>query len=315
MKRYLFLLTLTFTFALFACKSKRPNETESPTSGYINISADETLQPIAEAEVDVFNHTYPYAKINLRYKTETEAIKDMLDDTSRLIFLGRPLTTQEHTFFESQQLHPIQNVVAIDALALIVNPKNPDTTLTYEQALNIFKGNTTNWNKLDKSKTGDLNLVFDSQGSGTVNYILALTGQATLPKNAYASKSNLETVNYVATHEDAIGVIGWSWLSDSDDKTTQEYLKKIKVVALSPRKPELGKGFFKPYQQALSSGAYPLARNVYIIQRGNMSGLGAGFSAFVYNDIGQTILLKAGLQPANPPRRDIEMITKPLKIK
>ncbi len=296
-----------------ACHNDDPKKTETPTSGTINVSTDETLQPIADAEADVFNHVYSNAKINLLYKTETEAVRDLMNDTSKMIFIGRALTAKEVAYFESRQLHPVQNVVAIDALALIVHPKNPDTTLTYEQALNIFKGTTTDWNQVKGAKTGPLNLVFDSQGSGTVNYILTLIGRDALPKNAYASKSNRETVDYVATHEDAIGVVGWSWLSDSDDKTTKEYLSKIKVVALSPRKPELGKGFFKPYQQELSRATYPLARNVYVIERGRLAGLASGFAAFVYNDIGQTIILKAGLQPAQPPQRNVEMLNQRIK--
>jgi phosphate transport system substrate-binding protein len=297
-KLLLFLIVMSF-FSI-GCKTSNENATEidTPTSGEITVSVDETLQPIAEAQVDIFQHQYPNAKINLRYRAEADCINDLFKDSCKLIFLGRTLKEAEMKAFKENTFNPPHLKVATDAIALVVNAKNRDTAFTYPQILKILRGEDKQYN-----------IVFDNQFSGTVSYILNLTGQKTMPKNTYAMKSNLEAVNYVASHENTMGIIGWSWISDSDDPKTRDYLSKIRLVSISS-KDDKEPGFHKPYQLNLAQGKYPLSREVYIIQRERRNGLAAGFTSFVSNDIGQTIILKSGLLPANQQQRLIEMKTK-----
>ena len=49
-----------------------------------------------------------------------------------------------------------------------------------------------------------------------------------------------------------------------------------------------------------------------MIQRERRAGLATGFTTFVYGEIGQTIMLKAGLLPANQQEREMEMKVKPI---
>ncbi len=297
-------ILFSFIISLFSigCASTNENsETiDTPTSGEINIGVDETLQPIADAQVDVFQHQYPNAKINIRYRSEAECVKDLYNDSCKLIFLGRQLTPEEMLAFKNRTFVPPQTKIATDAIALIIDPKSKDTAFTYTQMLQILRGQNPQYS-----------LVFDSQNSGTVGYIQNLTGDKTFPKNAYAEKSNLDAVNYVATHNNVVGIIGWSWISDSDDPKTKEYLSKVRLLSLAPKDGKAGE-FYKPYQLNLAQGKYPLSREVYIVQRERRNGLSAGFNAFVGSEIGQTIMLKAGLLPANQQERWIEMKKKPV---
>ena len=300
-KFILFLLFIVLFSIGCASTNENNNDTiDTPTSGEISIAIDETLQPIAEAQVDVFQHQYPNAKINIRYRSETDCVKELFNDSCKLIFLGRQLNEEELKSFKSLILSPPQTKIAIDAIALVGNPKSKDTAFTYTQILDILRGGNPKFS-----------LVFDNQNSGTVSYILNMTGEKQMPKNAYAAKSNLEAVNYVATHDNAIGIIGWSWISDSDDSKTREYLSKVNLISLAPKVGKAGE-FYKPYQLNLAQGKYPLTRDVYIVQRERRNGLSAGFNAFVGSEIGQTIMLKAGLLPANQQERWIEMKSKPV---
>ena len=305
------LLLCVITCISMGCQQNTVTQQEVDTavSGKITISVDETVLPIAQAEADIFQHQYPKAHLNLRQRSEADCIQDLFNDSCKMIFIGRALTDKEKAVFQGQTLDPPHIKVATDAIAILVNPKNRDTTLNMQQIIDILRGSTTKWQQLNSNISSDLTLVFDNANSGTVNYLMGLAGVSTLPKNAYAAKSNLEAVNYVASHENAIGVIGWSWISDSDDPTTQQYLAKTRLVSVAPTG---SKDYCKPYQLNLAEGKYPLSRPVYMIQRERRSGLAAGFMTFVYNEIGQTIILKAGLLPANAAERNLEIKTKPM---
>ncbi len=312
MKRYFFILSVIACFSM-ACSNqqsgKPQEEIDTPTAGKFTISVDETVRPIAEAEADMFQHTYPKAKVTMRQRSENDCVQDLYNDSAQVIMIGRELTEKEKSAFKSITFTPPHIKIATDAIAFVVNPKNRDTTITADEIAGILRGSLTKWSQLGVGTSGDVTLVFDNPNSGTVSYLLSKTGVTAMPKNAFAAKSNLEVVDYVAAHENAIGVIGWSWLSDSDDPTAQQYLKKTRLMSVAAKSE---KDFFKPYQLNLANGKYPLAREVFMIQRERRSGIAAGFTSFIHGEIGQLIMLKAGLYPANQDERQIEIKTKPL---
>jgi phosphate transport system substrate-binding protein len=311
MKRWALFLTVIVCFSMGCANQSASSgeEIDTPVSGKINVSVDETLTPIALAEADIFQHHYEKVHLTIRERSEYDCIQDLYNDSSKVIMVGRQLSEKEMSAFKSMNYVPLQTQICTDAIALIVNPRNRDTALTYEQVLGILKGTITNWSQISSKRSGDISIVFDNPNSGTVSYLLKKSGLKEMPKNAYSLKSNLEAVNYVSTNENALGVIGWSWISDSDDPVTHEYLKKTRLVSIA-RAGE--KVFYKPYQLNLVEGKYPLSRAVYMIQRERRAGLATGFTTFIYGEIGQTILLKAGLLPANQQERNMEMIVKPI---
>ena len=311
MKRYLFALSVIACFSM-ACQnntSKTEEALDTPTAGKTTVSVDETVRPIAEAEAEIFQHQYPKAMVTLRHRSENECVQDLYSDSSQAIMIGRGLTEKEMAAFKSITFTPPHIKIATDAVALVVNPKNRDTTFTMDEITGILRGSITKWAQLGGGTSGDVTVVFDNANSGTVSYLLAKTGATVMPKNAFSAKSNLEVVNYVSTHENAVGVIGWSWISDSDDPTTHQYLQKTRLASIAKGSE---KEFHKPYQLNLANGKYPLSREVFMIQRERRSGLAAGFVSFIHGEIGQLIMLKAGLYPANQDERLIEIKEKPL---
>jgi phosphate transport system substrate-binding protein len=315
MKKYIFLLSIIACFST-ACSNgggnnggKAQSATDSATEGKTIISVDETLRPIAEAEAQMFQHTYPKTFVTLLNRSESQCVQDLYKDSSQAIMIGRELTEKEKAAFKSITYTPPHTKICTDAVAFLVNPRNRDTTLTFDEISGILNGKITKWSQLGGGASGDVSLVFDNPNSGTVSYLLTKTGAAEMPKNAYSAQSNLKVVDYVAAHENAIGVIGWSWISDSDDPTTREYLKKTRLVSVSSNSE---KEYYKPYQLNLSQEKYPLRRDVYMILRERRSSLAAGFTSFIHGEIGQLIMLKAGLYPANQDERSIELKEKPL---
>ena len=296
------------------CASDK-TDTDTPTMGEITIIADETLLPIVAAEEDIFEHTYPGAFLNVKYLPGNQAMNYFLKDSSNIIVSARKLNSKEEAFFKKINITPRYTPIATDAVAFLINPSNPDTALTSEEILKVLSGQVTSWPELSpNTSNGKINIVFDNQNSSTVQYILEQTHQKQLPANVYALKDNLSVVDYVANHPNALGIIGYSWISDYDDPLTKKMLKEAQLLAVSPNPKDPRKGFYQPFATYLIDTLYPFRRTVYIISREGRSGLGTGFASFGSGDIGQRINKKAGIPPYYRVQYNIEIYSKPFKL-
>ena len=300
--KYVYFLLFIFLIIFSSCNNGAKTENDSPFSGSINLSVDETLRPIADAQVNVYTHTYPGAKINVRYRPENQCVEDLLNDSSQVIFLGRALSEQEKKVFLQKNFAPKSLKIATDAIALVVNKSDKDTVMTMDKISRIFRGQDT-----------EKVIVFDNAQSGTVNYIVKKFGLDNMPKNVFAAKSNLDAVKYVSENPKTLGIIGWCWISDTDDPITTKILSEVNLVNVVALDSASKGEAFKPYQINLAQNKYPLSREVFIIPREGSMGLTLGFTNFVIGVIGQTIILKSGILPARQSPRMIELDSKPMR--
>lgn len=301
-------LALTMAMLLVAsCRNPmgvQPLE-ETPTRGKIKISVDESFQLLYDTQLYTFGSFYKDAKITPGYKPEVDVLADFMNDSVRTIVLTRDLTKEEKDYLLTQKYVARTTKVAHDALALIVNPSNPDTLLLDSQFADIFRGKITSWKQINpKSEDKPVNVVFDNNKSGNVRYFrekFNLTGN--FPSNCFAVDNNQEVINYVKNNPSALGIISVNWISDTQDSISEKFLESVRVV-------EVGTdplNYCKPYQGYIAEGSYPFCRDVYMISRETFSGLGTGFASFVAGDQGQRIILKSGLVPATMPIRLIEI--------
>ncbi|GAA0524230.1 substrate-binding domain-containing protein [Chitinophaga japonensis] len=272
---------------LFACNSGGNQPTDTPTSGTIRISVDQTYEPLMEAEIKVFESLYPKAHIVAEYKPEAECFKDLLNDSVRMVIVTRDFNEQEKQYFKELKISPQSMLLAWDALALITNPANPDSIFTMDQVRSIMDGT-------DKERNWQL--VFDHENSSTVRYIRdSINKGKPLPPNTMAAKTNPEVVNYVSKNKNALGVIGVNWISDPNDSTTIEFTNQVTVAKV---RADYGSEFVKPYQAYIATGSYPLKRGCFFCLREPYRGLGAGFASFLGSYEGQLIIKNFRLFPA-----------------
>jgi phosphate transport system substrate-binding protein len=279
------LLGIAAAVLLAACEDDSHKPTDTLSSGNIDISVDETYEPIIKEQLKVFDSSFPDAHIKATYKPESECIKDFMDGKARLILVTRELNANEKQVLTQNKVVPTSLAVAKDAVALVVNQKNTDTTLSISQIRGILTG------VYNKKYT----VVFDHQGSSTVRYVLdsLIPGQK-LGANVYAAKSNKAVVDYVKENEEAIGFVGMSYISDMEDAQGLAFIKDVRVVAVyndSLNRP------YQPYQAYIAPNWYPLTRNLYYIHRETYPGLGTGLANFLTRERGQLIFKQARLFP------------------
>ncbi len=308
------LLLLAFIGSVFSfsCSSdsKKPEYTDTPTSGDILILVDESYKPLLQVQIDTFMKIYKYANIRVKYLPEADVFNELMkNDSVRLAVVARPLNKDESAYFDGRKIIPRVNKLAIDAVALVTNPDNPDTLITFEQAGKIFSGQTQTWKQLNpNSKLDSIRIVFDNNGSSNSRYLKETYHlNNPLPRNWSATNSNADVIEYVSKNPQALGVVSVNWISDKDDAEVNAFLQKVKVVEVSSADTTLEKEYYKPYQAYIALKQYPFIRDVLIVIRESRNGLGTGFASFAVGDQGQRLVRLMGMLPATMPIRIIKV--------
>ncbi|MBS1616720.1 MAG: substrate-binding domain-containing protein [Bacteroidetes bacterium] len=281
-----------------ACGNQSNAPTDTPNSGTIDISVDETYKPVIEEELHVFDSSNPNAHINVHYKSEADCFKDYLAGKARLILVTRDLSDAEKRYCESRQIVPQALAIARDAVAVIVNPKDKDTAFGLEQLRGILSGT---FNK-------KYNVVFDNNGSSTLRYLQdSILKNEVLGKNVFAVQGNDSVVQYVANNPGSMGFVGLSYVSDnSDPNNTGAFISKVKVAAIFN---DSTREYLQPYQAYIALRSYPLSRNLFYIKNETFMGLGTGFANFLSRDRGQLIFAHAHLFPLR-----LSIVIRPVEI-
>lgn len=282
---------------------------ETPTRGEIRIGIDESMNPVLQQEVQTFMMLYPKATLIPSVEPEGAIIEDFLNDSLRMVLMGRPLNQQERDHIVKSQVTPRETMFAMGAVALVCHPDNPIDSLTDEQLGGIIRGEISNWKTLGGFDE-QINIVFDHPLSGVLNYAKTryMAESDSLPANAFTAGNTAKVIDYVHEARNAIGLIGYAWIADRDSPRVKEYLKKTTLMRMQcPQESDMPGGWVRPYQAEIKLKRWPLTQPIYAVSREHFTGLGTGFVVFLGGEEGQSILLKAGLIAEYPPPREVIM--------
>ena len=297
------LVVFVFLFAMCNQKSKNEADKETILKGSLDITVDETVKPIVEDQVAVFEGTYYGSKISITPKSESELINDLLNQRAKVVVTARNLTKEELTRFKKSKIQPRVTPFATDAIAFISNKSNNDTLIALKTVIDFMQG------KSDPRFDG---LVFDNPNSSTVRYMKELAKVKDLPaKGVFSFKTNDEVIKFVSENDGMIGVVGMNWLSQPSPNM-DDVLKNINVLSVKGLNSDK---YYSPTQNDLAELKYPLARDLYIINCQGYTGLGMGLASFISGDIGQRIVLKSGLLPVRTPGRKLSIRKEIIKDK
>lgn len=297
----LFAFSLTLSGLIQSCdQNPLAYQTDTHSRGNIKIYVEESFKPLFETSIYTFEGLYPKAKINAVYETENDIIKDFFANKTKTICMTRDFTKEEKASLRKANVEVRSDIIAYDAVALIVNTGNADTLLTVGQIKDMLTGKMPNWT----TSKQPISVVFDQEQSANFNYLYNLIDKAPLAKNVFAVKSNEEVIAYVKKTPNAIGVIGVNWISDTDDKNVMDFLGGIRVVSIAETPDH---DYFPPFQAYMHSREYPFMREVWMINKGGRAGLNSGFVNFMLQEKGQLLINKCSLLPAKMTIRVIEM--------
>lgn len=320
----------TVAAALCVASCNYEKKTNSSTSGTATFVCDNSFENIFEQEVDVFEYQYPDAHLLVRYGTQSEAFDSLFSLNTRTIVAARDITAQEKTALVNKYLRERDtnvNVrssrIAVDAIAFIVNPENTCEKLTVSEIADIVSGRTQQWNELEPSDLGRIQVIIDKNGSSMAAFLRdSVLHGGQLGDNVYAAGSVPQVFDIVRQNRNAVGVLGVSWISSDMDNADisrdslarsvlsdgpvmgTTFTQRVKVLKINRDNEARA---YKPYQQYIYEGSYPFFRSIYMITAAPASNVAGGFYSFVTGPIGQKIIMKTGIMPARVSIQQVEL--------
>lgn len=293
----------------------------STTSGVATMVCDKSFENIISQEIIVFENIYPKAKIGCQYVSQNEALNRLLSGDTRMAVVGRDLTENELNVLKADP--KTKNVrsmmVAVDAAALIVNENNPVSNLSVKEIERILKGEVTNWKDVDPDAPNvAIHVVVDDPASGMTEYMRdKLMHGASFDKSTVVTADSISGVfECVKNNRGYIGVIGVSWLTADlhEQKSAQELAATlndtvaVQGAEINERMNNSGVKVlgvmhdsltpYRPTQENIYSGDYPLTRPIYMITTASPKGPLGGFYSFVTGVDGQRLMMHTGVMPA-----------------
>ena len=187
-----------------------------------------------------------------------------------------------------------EHVIALDGIAVIVNPSNPVSKLSIQQLQSIYTGKITNWNQVG-GEDGSIDLYGRDKESGTA----AMFAEMVVGKDpqvvpaSHQIRDSDAIVDAVMQSASAIGYV------------SSPLIKHAKALAISD-----GSGAaLRPSELAIVTEDYPIGRRLFLYQTNlDRDSIAASFVSFAVNAQGQAVVSQAqyvGLTPKSFPANDI----------
>lgn len=276
---------------LIGCNNdKKQSIYDSPTKGTINISVDESFEPVISEQIKVYEASYPGTKINASYKSEADCFRDFQKDSIRMIIVAKGLTSEEKKSFEEKLSYPpVFDILAYDAVSVIINKNAKDSVFTMQHLQNMLSGK-------DSSK----NVVVDgNNATSTVRYLLdSLLKGKSFGQNVMAASGSKAVVDYISKNDNAIGFVGSSWVTNEQDPEQIAYRDNIRFALLACNMNCDSGSYAKPSQATIAYAQYPLVRPLYYVLKENYTGLATGFTNYLNLERGQLVFRRSFLVPA-----------------
>ena len=246
-------------------------ETETKLSGSIQMVGSTSMEKLANALAESFMEKYPDVTVTAEFVGSGAGIEAVTAGTADIGNSSRNLKDEE------KANGAVENVVAIDGIAVCVDPANTVEGLTKEQLTNIYLGQITNWSEVGGADSPII-VVGREAGSGTrgaFEELLKIEDQC-----AYANELD-STGAVMAKVASTPGAIGYVSLDVVDDS----------VIALPLEGVE-------PTAENIKAGKYFLSRPFVMATKGEISAqneLVQAWFDFVLGDEGQEVASKVGL--------------------
>lgn len=172
-----------------------------------------------EGLIDAYKVVEPNVTIKMSPTGSSDGIKAAQSGTTEIGMSSRELKAEEKTGLTSV-------MIAVDAIAIVVNPENSVDNLTSQQLTDIYTGKITNWSEVG-GKDAPISVVARESGSGTrgaFEELLEIKDKMVTSANEFNGTGAVRTE--VSQNPNAIGYLSLGAVDD--------HLKAVNLNSVEP---------------------------------------------------------------------------------
>ena len=252
-----------------------PAETTADLSGSISMVGSTSMEKLANALSEAFMEAYPNVTVTAEFVGSGAGIEAVSNGTADIGNSSRNLKDEE------KAKGVAENIVAIDGIAVVVDPANTVDDLTKDQLTSIYDGSVTNWKDVG-GNDAPIVVVGREAGSGTRGAFEELLKLEDACKYSNELDSTGAVMAKVASTPGSIGYVSLDVLDDT-----------VKAVKLDGA---------EPTEENIKAGKYFLSRPFVMATKGEISeqsDLVKALFDFVYSDEGSELVKSVGLITAD----------------
>ena len=219
MKKFLTLaLTAVMALSLLtACGSKNDNSadpntdgsnTETTLSGTVSTDGSTSMEKVINSLGESFMAMNKDVKFTYNPTGSGSGIQAVSEGRCDIGLSSRALKDDE----KASGL--VETVVALDGIAIVVNPENPVSDLDVDTIAKIYTGEITNWKDVG-GNDAEIVLIGREAGSGTRDGFESITDTKDACQYRQELTSTGDVINTVSQNPDAIGYASLSAVGDS----------------------------------------------------------------------------------------------------
>ena len=196
-------------------------EATTDVSGTITMAGSASMEKLANAVAESFMAKYPNVTVTAEFTGSSAGIESVLAGSVNIGNASRALKDSE------KESGAVENIVAIDGIAVVTDSANAVADLTKEQLISIYTGQTTNWSELGGVDSAIV-VVGREAGSGTrgaFEELLEIEDQCT-----YANELD-STGAVMAKVSSTPGAIGYVSLDVIDETVKAFSLEGVEATA------------------------------------------------------------------------------------
>jgi len=288
MKRVLILFLLS-AFILTSCGSSNNSSTSDSPANYIENKGSDTIVNLALAWAEKYQGDHPDVRISVTGGGSGTGIAALVNGTVDIANASRKIKEEEITEAQSNGVEPVEHIIARDAIAVIVNPKNPVNELTLQQISDIYSGKYTNWQEVGGEDRPLVRLSRETN-SGTHVYFLETVlrlgnkeDKTLFSMDTLLLPSSEGIISEVRDNPNAIGYDGLGYVPDD-----------LKTIAIAK---EEGALYVLPSIETVNDKSYAIARDLYMYTNDEPTGIVKEYLDWILSDEAQVIVAELGFVP------------------
>ena len=248
---------------------------DADLSGSISMVGSTSMEKFANALSEAFMEKYPKVTVTAEFVGSGAGIEAVSNGTADIGNSSRNLKDEE------KAKGVAENIVAIDGIAVVVDPANTVEDLTKDQLTSIYDGSVTNWKDVG-GNDAPIVVVGREAGSGTRGAFEDLLKLEDACKYSNELDSTGAVMAKVASTPGSIGYVSLDVLDDT-----------VKAVKLDGA---------ESTEENIKAGKYFLSRPFVMATKGEISeqsDLVKALFDFIYSDEGSELVKSVGLITAD----------------